>query len=59
MKQQTAVEWLAEKLLKHAYKNEFDPYHGSDKIIARAKKMEEKQLKNCWWDGFKAVILFK
>ena len=53
MKQQTAVEWLAEKLLEHAYKNEFDPYHGADKIIARAKEMYDKQMKDCWWDGFK------
>ena len=44
MEQQTAVEWLVDKLQIFATEEEMN-------IIEQAKEMEKEQIKDAWFDG--------
>ncbi len=52
MKRQTAVDWVEEQLKEIHEKNNLII---EDAIWNTAKKMEQSQATDAWWDGFRTT----
>ncbi len=54
MKRQTAVEWLEQQLKEIHEKNNLII---EDSIWDTAKKKEQSQATDDWWDGFRTIAI--